>query len=84
MNNYDYKLLIEDLSDGREIEFKYNDILYGIVHFSEGWFFVADNKRVSEYYKKPLELVKTIRINEKTLENLFDNGEIPDEGFYVL
>jgi len=33
-----------------------------------------------------LGLIKrsTIRINEKTLENLFDNGEIHDEGFYVL
>lgn len=82
--NYDYKLLIEDLSDGREIEFKYNDILYGIVHFSEGWYFVTDNKRVSEYYENPLELVKTIRIDGKSLEKLFNSGEIPDEGFYVL
>lgn len=84
MNSYDYKLLVEDLSDGREIEFQYNNILYGIVHFSEGWFFVADNKRVSEYYKKPLELVKTICIDGKTLEELFNSGEIPNEGFYVL
>ncbi|SMD18217.1 hypothetical protein [Sporomusa malonica] len=84
MKNYDYKLLLEDLGEGREIEFKYNEASYGIVHFSEGWFFVADNKRISEYYKNPHELVETICIGGKKLEELFNGGVIPDEGFYIL
>jgi len=84
MTDYDYKLLLKDLSDGREIEFKYQGISYGIVHFAEGWFFVADNKRISDHYKNPHELAKTICVEGKSLEELFNSGDIPDEGFYVL
>jgi hypothetical protein len=84
MKNYDYKLLLGDLSDGREIEFKYNETLYGIVNFSEGWSFIGANKRISEYYANPHELVKTICIEGKRLEEVFNSGDIPDEGFYIL
>jgi len=83
-NNYDYKLLLEDLAVGREIEFNYNGIQYGIVHFSEGWFFVADNIRISEYYKNPQELVEKMYIDGRPLKERFNNGEIPNEGFYIL
>lgn len=38
MKNYNYKLLQDDLSDGREIEFKYNEISYGIFNLAKGWY----------------------------------------------
>lgn len=46
--------------------------------------FVCANKRIGEFYDDPHELVKTIFIEGKTLEEIFNNGDIPDEGFYIL
>lgn len=84
MKDYNYRLLLDDLSDGREIEFKYNEISYGIVNLAKGWYFVSANKRIGDFYDDPHELVKTISIEGKTLEEIFNSGDIPDEGFYVL
>lgn len=84
MKDYNYKFLLEDLSDGREIEFKYNKIQYGIVNTAKGWYFVGNNKRLSEFYEDPLDLVVTIFIEGKKIEEIFNSGEILDEGFYVL
>ena len=84
MNNYNYEMLLEDLSIGREIEFRYKKNLYGIVHFSEGWFIVCNNKLMSEYYHDPIKLVETIVIDGKALKELFDSYEISDEDFSIF
>lgn len=84
MKDYNYKLLLNDLSYGREIEFKYNGNSYGIVNVSKGWYFVENNKRISEFYVKPHQLINTIVIDGKSLEDIFNSEDIPDEGFYIL
>jgi hypothetical protein len=84
MKDYNYKLLLDDLADGREIEFNYNGIPYAIVNIVKGWYFVGNHKQIGEFYDNPHELVKTIAIDGKSIEEIFNSGDIPDEGFYIL
>lgn len=76
MEKYNYDLLIKDVLVGREVEFTYKKNLYGIMHFSQGWIFICNNKGISKYYKNSLELINTIKIDGKTIKELFNNDEI--------
>ncbi len=58
--------------------------LYGIIHSPKGWHFVCNNNRISKFYDNPRNLVMNISVNEKSLEEVFNSGDIFEEGFYIL
>lgn len=79
--DYNYNLLLEDISIGREIEFIYKDVTYGIINSSKRWYFVANRKNEYGYYDDVCELIsllETIVIKGKTIREIFDNNEIND------
>jgi hypothetical protein len=77
---YDYKKFVMDLEHGREIEFSYKKSQYSITHWQEGWIFGVDSppekKERSDYYKDVHDLLKIIKIEGKTLEQLFEENEL--------
>lgn len=83
--SYHYELLLKDLSIGREIEFQYKDVLYGICHFAEGWVFVVNNKNMSDYLENPSELMQKVRAHDgKTIKEIFNKQLYANENFYIL
>lgn len=83
--SYNYKLLLKDLSMGREIEFQYENVVYGICHFAEGWIFIANNKNKSDYFKNPMELVEKVHTHDgKAIEEIFNKQMYSNENFYIL
>jgi len=76
---YDYKKFVMDLEHGREIEFSYKNGHYAINNWQEGWQYGAntpEKKEGSDYYKDVHDLLKIIKIEGKTLEQLFDENEL--------
>ncbi|SHH42167.1 hypothetical protein [Tepidibacter thalassicus] len=84
--NYSYKFLLKDLSIGREIEFKYNNNVYGLLNSSQGWVFVCNNTKESSYYDDVYEFIELLDktlIQGKTIKQIFDNNEINDSDLTI-
>lgn len=84
---YKFKNFKEEISHGGESTFSYNSSDYSIVRSSmeesNGWYFakVSDIEE-PEFYSSLAELFLGVRIEDKTLEEVFDTGEVEDITIY--
>lgn len=69
---YNFDILMRDLAAGAEVEFSYKKVPYALLNWETGWEFCADHKLIARH-RDVLELVKTITIENMTLQELFDN-----------
>lgn len=69
---YNYEILLRDLSAGAEVEFSYKGTPYAILNWATGWEF-STNHKLTVVHRDVRELVKMIRIEGMTLQELFDN-----------
>jgi len=79
---YDYRKMVIDLEHGREIEFKYNNKEFGIFNGPNGWEFgmaKPEKKMLIANCRNVHDLIKNIRIDGKTLEELFRDNELTKE-----
>lgn len=77
-----YKMLVEELLYGREFEFKYGNKVYCIVTDPKGKILCSDNKRLSLYYSDIRELLDKVKIEGKSIEEIFNT--IKTDGSYYL
>lgn len=78
--DYIYSMLVEDLLLGHEFEFAYKGKTYGIVNGDKGRILCTDNKAISSDYEDILELLNTVKIDGKSIEEIF--SEI--DNYYIL
>lgn len=69
--NYTYSMLVEDLLIGHEFEFFYKGKTYGIVNGDKGNILCTDNKSIGSDYEDILELLATVKIDGKSIEEIF-------------
>jgi len=90
---YTFSELLSDLSIGREIEFSYSGHSCGITNGrgSDGrakWFFDMDDKMVElcdfDDTARLLDLVGSLKAEDTSLEDIFDNGKYAPESLYIL
>ena len=76
---YDYEKMVTDLEHGREIEFTCNNREYGIFTAPGGWEFgmaKPEKKMLVRNCQDVHELIDTIRIDGKTLEELWRDQDL--------
>ena len=90
---YSFSDLLSDLSIGREIEFSYNGHSCGITNgrARDGrakWFFDMDGKSTElcafDDTAQLLNLVGSLRIDEASLSDIFENDNYDPESLYIL
>lgn len=84
--DYKFNDLINDLNDGREIEFFYKNSHYGIVNrmSDPAWYICKDNIRISEYKDNPVDLLEHTKLEGVSLEEIFDNLLYDGNGLCIL
>lgn len=78
--DYTYSMLVEDLLLGMEFEFTYKGKTYGIINAHEGSVLCTDNKAISPYYEDVLELLSKVKIEDKSIEEVFNEVD----NYYIL
>lgn len=84
---YTFEDFKKEIGHGGEATFSYNHIEYSISRSSmegpSGWFFsqVGENLE-SEFYTSMDELYVDVRIEERTLEDIFKTGKVDDITIY--
>jgi hypothetical protein len=68
-------MLVEDLLIGHEFEFVYKGKTYGIVDGDKGNILCTDNKAISPDYEDILELLAAVKIDGKSIEEIFNEIE---------
>jgi len=80
---YDYRKMVLDLEHGREIEFTCNDKEFGIFRtWDGGWEFgmaKPEKMMLIRHCRDVNELISTLRIDGKTLEELFRSGKMHEK-----
>ena len=82
---YDYRKMVIDLEHGREIEFTCNNKEFGIFKGPKGpggWEFAMakpEHKMLIVNCRNVHDLIKNIRIDGKTLEELFRDNELTEK-----
>lgn len=80
--SYQYRDLLRDLEQGREIEFRISGKAHTITHFSEGWQFWEQNESKYGPVDHVSDLVSMVRVEGERLESHFLQGHV--ELMYVL
>ncbi len=78
--DYNYSMLVEDLLLGMEFEFTYKGKTYGIITSHKGRALCTDNKAISPYYEDILELLTKVKIEGKSIEEVFNEVD----NYYIL
>ncbi|WP_066497302.1 hypothetical protein [Abyssisolibacter fermentans] len=87
---YNYENLIEDLQQGREIEFSYKDKDYAIVNHANYWFLIFSDVKLQvplckfEDKQKLTELVGLIAVEDVNLEKIFNKKLYDENSLYIL
>ena len=79
---YDYRKMVMDLEHGREIEFTCNNKEFGLFKGPNGWEFIMakpEQKMLIANCRNVHDLLKNIRIDDKTLEELFRDNELTEK-----
>ncbi len=79
---YDYEKMVTDLEHGREIEFTCNNKEFGIFTATDGWEFGMAKPEKKMFIKNCpdiYELISTIRIDGKTLEELWRDHDLTEK-----
>jgi hypothetical protein len=79
---YDYRKMVLDLEHGREIEFTCNNKEFGIFNGPTGWglgMSKPEKKIFIDNCRNVHDLIRDIRIDGKTLEELFRDNELTEE-----
>ena len=85
---YNFMRFVQDIEQGREIEFRYNGRSYSITNTERGWQLTQDDRLMAK--EEPdksifLEMLKTeVQLDRKDLKCIFDEHLFEEESLYIL
>lgn len=86
--NYSFSKLLNDLKDGREIEFDYNGNTYSIVNGNGKWFLCEKKKSIElcnfEEVDILQEKIRHIKIQDKSIEDIINKKLYVKDTLYIL
>lgn len=69
--SYTFQDFKQDILQGKEIEFKFEDKQYSITNTKSGFCFTEFHSDVDECYEHASDLIQKVRINGKAFEEIF-------------
>ena len=91
MNNVPFKMIIEDLNCGREIEFAYHGKKYSITNSEGYWNFCCDTdgiiiERLCPFNEKTklIERVSNLNVEGVLLSTIFDKAKYDAQSLCIL
>lgn len=72
--DYTYQEFTQDILQGREIEFKFENNMYSITNTKSGFCFAQFHSDTDECFENASDLLQNVKINDKTFEEIFDQN----------
>ena len=82
MNDYNLEKFREDIRTNREFEFTYNDKMYSLTYSKEGFIFTDTREYVFSVYKSYYDLLKSVWIEGRTIEEIIAGNLYSDLSIY--
>lgn len=82
MEYYSLEEFREDIRTNREFDFKFNDKMYSLTYSKEGYIFTDVNKDLYKVYQTYYDLLKDVRIDGYSIEEIIVNNMYKDLYIY--